>query len=214
MRRLIPALAATLLAAPALADQMPNLIPAHDVTGTYLVTAQGGPKNVTVEYSKSANVLRLNPQGGQGYLLYDFGAHDAKMVMPDMQKYMDQPALANRAQALQGANGDNTSIAKGGTETIAGHECTDYTATDKTKGTSSTLCVTDDGVLLKLASPDSSVVAQKVSYDSVPEADVTLPAGYTALTMPQIPGMGSMSNMLPGAMSNMGGMQMPGSAPQ
>lgn len=212
MRRLIPALAATLLAAPALADQMPNLIPAHDVTGTYLVTAQNGPKNVTVEYSKSANVLRLNPQGGAGYLLYDFGAHDAKMVMPDMQKYMDQPNLAKRAQALQGANGDNITIAKNGTETIAGHECTDYTATDKTKGTSSTLCVTEDGVLLKLASPDSSVVAQTISYDAVPEADVTLPAGYTALAIPQIPGMGSMSNMLPGAMGNMGGMQMPGAS--
>jgi hypothetical protein len=195
MRRLIPALAATLLAAPALADQMPNLIPAHDVTGTYIITSQGTPSTVTVQYSKSANALRLDPQTGQGYILYDFGAHDAKMVMPDMQRYMDQPALADRAQALQGSNGDDVTITKGSTETIAGHACTDYTATDKTKGTSSSLCVTDDGVLLKLSSADANAVAQSVSYDDVPEANVQLPAGYTELTMPQMPGMGNMSNM-------------------
>src|SRR6516165_2717835 len=119
MRRLIPAVAATLIAVPAWADQMPNLIPEHDVTGTYLITSQGESHTMTVQYSKSANVLRLDPQGGQGYILYDFAAHDAKMVMPDMQRYIDQPALASRAQALQGGNGDNVTITKTGTETIA-----------------------------------------------------------------------------------------------
>jgi hypothetical protein len=192
---------------------MPSLIPAHDVSGSYLVSGQDGPKTITVEYSKSANVLRLTPQDGAGYLLYDFAAKDAKMVLPQMQRYMDQPAVASRAQALQsGGNGDDVSIAKGAAETIAGHACTDYTATDKTKGTSSTLCVTDDSVLLKLTSGDgSSVMAQSVSYKSVPAADVTVPPGFTQFIMPQMPaGMA----MPPGAMGGMNGMQMPGSAPQ
>jgi len=214
MRCLIPALAATLLATPVWADSMPSLIPAHDVSGLYLVTGKDGQKTITVEYSKSAGVLRLTPPGGAGYLLYDFAAHDAKMVLPQMQRYMDQPAVAARAQALQGhGNGDDVSIATGATETIAGHDCTDYTATDKTKGTSSTLCVTDDSVLLKLTSDDgSTVVAQSVSYKSVPAADVTVPPAFTQFLMPQMPaGMA----MPPGAMSAMPpGMQMPGSAQQ
>lgn len=209
MRSLVPALAVTLLAAPAFAGSLPNLVPAHDVSGTYLVTGQNSSKTVTVEYSKSADVLRINPPNGAGYILYNFAAKDAKMVMPQMQRYMDRPEVASRVAALQGKeNGDDVSIVKSGTETIAGHACTDYTATNKTKGTSSTICVTDDGVLLKIASDKGSAVAQSISYGAVPAADVQVPPGYTQFVMPQLPaGMGGMP---PGAM---GGMQMPGSAP-
>jgi hypothetical protein len=230
MRTFTAILATALLAAPALADPMPNLIPEHDVSGTSRVTGNVGPKTITVEYSKAVGVLRLTPPGGAGYLLYDFAAKDAKMVMPQMQRYMDQPSVADQAKQLQNAgNGNNVSIAKGATETIAGKDCTDYTATSKTKGTSSTLCVTDDGVLLKLASTDGSAVAQSISYNTVPEADVQVPAGYEQFVMPQMPpGMtmppGAMSAMPPGAMppgtmsapppGAMNGMQMPGSQNQ
>lgn len=195
MRCLIPTLAAALLATPVWADSMPSLVPTHDVSGTYLATGQDGPKTITVEYSKSANVLRLTPPGGAGYLLYDFAAHDAKMVLPQMQRYMEQPAIAAQANALQGpSNGGDVNITKGTTETIAGHECTDYNATDKSKGTRSTLCVTGDSVLLKLTSSDGgSIVAQSVSYTQVPVADVTIPPGFTQFTMPQMPP--SMGNM-------------------
>jgi hypothetical protein len=229
MRCLIPAVAASLLALPAFpfiavpawADQMPNVIPTHDVTGTYLFTGNNGPQTVTVEYSKSANVLRFNPPQGVGYVLYDFGTKDAKMVMPQMQRYMDQPDLSKRAAVWQGGtNGDDVSISTGGTETIAGHECTDYTATDHTKNKSSTLCVTDDGVILKFAAGTESAVAQSISYDTVPDADVQVPPGYTQFVMPQLPGglgsMGNMGGMTPGAMSgmgNMGGTSVPGSTP-
>lgn len=223
MRCLMPALAVTLLAAaPAFANSMPNLIPAHDVSGTYLVTGNEGTQTITVEYSKSANVLRLNPQSNAGYILYNFTAKDAKMVMPQMQRYMDRPEMARRAAALQGkANGDDVTVEKGGVETIAGHDCTDYTATDKTRGTSSTLCVTDDGILLKLTSDKGgSVVAQTVSYAPVPAADVQVPPGYSEFVMPQMPaGMGNipsgaMGSMAPGAMGGMSGLPIPGSGPQ
>jgi hypothetical protein len=216
MRILSATLVATFLATPALiftaapvmAESMPNLIPAHDLSGSYTATGKEGPRTITVEYSKSANVLRITTQDGQGYLLYDFAAKDAKMVLPQMQRYMDQPSVASRAEALQGGTkGDDVSITTGATEAIAGHTCTDYNATDKTKGTSSTLCVTDDSVLLKLTSSDGdSVVAQSISYTPVPEADVTVPPGYQPFVMPQMPpGM----TMPPGA-GMPPGMQMPG----
>jgi hypothetical protein len=218
MRCLIPALAATLLAAPALADSMPNMIPAHDVSGTYLIINKPGPQTLTVEYSKSANVLRVNtPQGG-GYILYDFGSKDAKMVMPQMQRYIDETQMASQyapAAHTGGTDGgagssSNVSIAKGGIETIAGHDCTDYTATDTAKGTTSTMCVTDDGIILSLLSSNGDkIVAQSISYAAVPDADVQLPSGYTKFAIPQMSGMppGAMSGAMSGAM---GGMQMPG----
>ncbi len=218
--RTLTAILAALLAAPALAataDPMPNLIPAHDISGTYLVSGKAGPKTITIEYSKTAGVLRLTPPGGAGYLLYDFTAKDAKMVMPQMQRYMDQPSVADQAKQLQTAgNSNDVSVAKTGTETIAGKTCTDYTATSKTKGTSSTLCVTDDGVLLKIISDNGSAVAQSISYNPVPESDVQVPANYEQFVMPQMPsGMampsGALSAPPPSAMN---GMQMPGTPNQ
>lgn len=216
MPRLIPAaalLAGSAFASPALASAMPNLIPTHDISGTYLVTGQQGPKLMKVAYSKSANTLRIDPPGGQAYILYDFSTKDGKMVLPQMQRYMDRPEMANRADAIEGkADGDDVTITKAGTETIAGHECTDYTAANKTKNTSATLCVTDDGVLLKLASANGSAVAQTISYGTVPPASVQVPAGYTPFVMPQLPpGMGAVA---PGATGgNVPGMAIPGSGP-
>lgn len=188
MRRFILALAVSAFSPPAWAAPVPDLIPTHDVTGNYIVTGQAGAKIMTVEYSKSANVLRISPHDGPGYILYDFTARDAKMVLPQMQRYMDQPRMASQAQALTGgATGHDVSFTKGSTETIAGHSCTDYTATDKTRGTSSTICVTPDGVLLKITSAHGNAVAQTISYAAVPVADVQVPPGYTQFTMPKIP---------------------------
>jgi hypothetical protein len=211
-------------AAPALAQTTPpSIVPQHDVSGTYLVTSPTkGPQTFSVEYSKAANSARFNPPGGEGYMLYDFTAHDGKMVMPQMQRYMDMPSMAAREEELGGGAGggttggthDNVTVTEIGTKTIAGHDCTNYKATDTTKGTWSTLCVTSDGVLLELISDKGDTVeAQSVSYDPVPEADLQVPAGYTEFVMPQMPGMSGMGGMPPGAggMSGMSGM--PGMSP-
>jgi len=72
-------------------------------------------------------------------------------------------------------------------------------------------------VLLELTSSDGAdILAQSVSYDTVPVADVTLPPGYTQLEIPQMPGMPGMGGA-PGMgggmpMQGMPGMAMPGSA--
>lgn len=180
-----------LAAGTALADPMPKMIPDHDLSGTYLLTTpQQGARSFSVEYSKSADAVRFSPPGADSYILYDFAAKDAKAVMPPMRSYFDQPAMAAQVQALQGANGGNVSVAKDGSQSIAGHECTNYKITDNTKGTWSTLCTTDDGVILEMTASDGMhAVAQSVSYDTVPAADVQVPPGYTLMAIPQIPGV-------------------------
>jgi hypothetical protein len=193
MRILAAALAATLLGLPAMADKMPNIIPTHDVTGTYLFTGRSGTRTVTVTvaYSKAAGVLRITPPDGQSYILYDFAAHDAKVVMPQMQRYMDESQMATAVTeaAHPGAGGDKVSITQTGSETIAGHACRDFKATDTTKGRWSILCITADGVILSInSSAGTKAVARRISYDTVPAADVQLPPGYTAFQMP--PGSG------------------------
>jgi len=194
-----------LAAAPALAQTAPNIQPSRDVSGTYLITTAHGPQTVTVEYSKAANVVRVTPQdqgAGQSYILYDFGSREATMVMPQMQRYMVQPDLGARAAAVQGGGGDDVTTAQDGTKTVAGYECNIYKVTDTTRGTSSTLCTTDDGVILEMTSSDGTTAeAQSISYGDVPAADVQLPPGYTAFAMPQMPG--GMSGMGMGGMPGM-----------
>ncbi|WP_298263807.1 hypothetical protein [Acidocella sp.] len=197
MRRLATALAATLLAMPALADPLPSLVPSHDVSGIYLFTNARGPQTIAVEYSKSANVLRLTPQSGataalyagDAYILYDFNADDAKIILPQLQHYLEQPALVTEMQAVEGdiSNG-NGEVTAGATETIAGQDCTDYISTSAASQ-GAMLCVTPDGLLLKFtAANGDSAVAQSLSYDEVPLDDVELPPGDTLLPTPQSSG--------------------------
>ena len=201
------------LATPALADPITNMVPTHDLTGTYQMNTNHGPQTMAVEYSAALRGLRITPQGGQAYILYDFTTHDAKMVMPQMQKYMDQPKLSAQANAVQGdRNGPpaNVVITTGGSATIAGHDCTNTKFTNTKTGESSTLCVTDDGVILQITSSNGhQITAQSISYAPVPEADVQLPAGYTQFVIPQMPAGMAMPGGIPGGMSIPGGMMTP-----
>ena len=56
-------LAGTILAGPALAQDMPSMAPDRDVSGTYLITKTGGQpsqQSMAMEYSKSSGTLRVN----------------------------------------------------------------------------------------------------------------------------------------------------------
>jgi hypothetical protein len=213
MRLLVPALAATLTALPALAAQPPSIVPTRDFSGTYQVTSPSNPtpQIFSVEYSAALQSVRFDNPDKQGYVIYDAATKDAKLVMPQMQRYMDQPMVTGRMQEMQnggGTDGDNISVSADGTRVVAGQSCANTKITDNTKGTWSEICTTSDNVLLAVDSSDGShVVAQNISYTPVPAADLTVPAGYTQFVIPQMPagmqGMGGMSGM---SMPNMQGM--------
>jgi hypothetical protein len=195
----------------ALADPLPNFIPTHDLTGTYLMTSPNGdgPKHLAVEYSAALRTARITPDEGGGYILYDFGAHDAKMVMPPMQRYMDMPQLAAQANLVQGAGGNpaptdasppsHPQIDDLGTKTIAGHDCRVVKVTDQTDGHWSKICSTPDGVILEVTTDEGDeFIAQTVSYAAVPPADLQIPPGFTAFAMPTLPNGMTMPMPMPG----------------
>jgi hypothetical protein len=213
MRRLTILLAG--LAAPAaLAQPFPNIVPAHDLTGTYQMTSpNNAPQNVTVEYSAAARSLRMTMPGGEGamgYVLFDFGTHDAKMVMPQMQKYMDMAQLSAMAKSIDPGMSspaptpgapppDHYTVTKAGTEEIAGYECTVTEIADTTQNKWSKLCVTEDHVILGVDTSDGEhLAAQSISYAPVPEGDVEVPDGYTEMVMPGMPGGMGMPGAPPG----------------
>jgi hypothetical protein len=184
----------------ALADPLPNFVPAHDLTGTYVMTSPkgDGPKQLAVEYSAALRIARITPDQGDGYILYDFGAHDAKMVMPPMQRYMDMPQLAAQANLIQGAGGNPPPAASGpptmprieylGTKTIIGHDCRVTKVTDPNDGHWSQICGTPDGVILEVTTDESDeIIAKAISYAPIAPADVQIPPGYTAFAMPTLP---------------------------
>jgi hypothetical protein len=184
MRCLAPAFAAALLALPAWADPLPSIVPTHDVSGTYQLTDPDGTQLIAVEYSVNANVLRLAPQSGGNYILYDFNANDAKMVLPSLQHYYEQPDIVSKIQKIEAdINSGRSNAVAGGTETIGGETCTDYTPASNADGT--VICITSDGIILKLVSPNgTSFVAQSFAGNLVPPTDLQVPPGYTELTAP------------------------------
>ena len=213
---LLSGLALSLAASGALAGPFPNLTPARDFSGNYQMTSNDGAKDFAVEYSAAARAARITPPQGPGYFLYDFTLRDAKMVIPQMQKYMDQPALSAQAQALQqqGAGApapagtpSQMQVTSMGNQTIAGYACQNTKITDTSNGHWTQLCATSDGVLLQLLSSSGErITAQSISYAAVPVEDVTVPDGYTQLAVPVFPpGMS-----LPGGMQLPGGMSLPG----
>ena len=184
MRCLVPAFAAACLALPAWADQLPSLSPTHDVSGIYQLTNSNGTQFIAVEYSKGANMLRLAPQNGGNYVLYDFNINDAKTVLPSLQHYYEQTDIVSKVQKIESdINAATANVTAGATETVAGDSCTDYTAAGTANG--SVICITSDGIILKfIGANGSSFVAQSLSSNPVPDADMQLPAGYTELTAP------------------------------
>jgi hypothetical protein len=204
-----------LAARTALADPLPNITPDHDFSGTYVMTKpDGSAKTVAVEYGAGRHTARIAVQDNPGYILYDFGTRDAKLVMPQIQKYMDMPALAAQARLVQSGGGpaDNGQpntpplVQTLGTETIAGHDCRDTKITDTTNGHWSEVCSTAGGIILQVKSDEGdTVVAQTISESTVPDEDLDVPPGYTLFVMPGLPG----GMVLPGGMQMPSGMQMP-----
>lgn len=191
MRRVLACLAAACLAVPAAADPLPSLVPSHDVSGTFLFTTPQGTQTFAIAYSRDQNAMRLTPQAGataelysgDAYILYDFNANDAKIVMPQLQRYFEQPALVAVMQRVQNDVASAAgNVTAGATETIAGYPCTDYTSGT---GNGALLCVTADGVVLKLAATNGdSAVAEAMSYDGISADEVELPAGYAEMAPP------------------------------
>jgi hypothetical protein len=210
------------VSAPAWADQLPNFIPAHDFSGTYLMTGKGDVKTLAVEYGAGPRIARITPEGNAGYIIFDLDAHDAKMVLPPMHQYMDLPELAQQANLLQGAHGNPMPDETGaparpqiqdlGPETVAGRRCEMTKVTDANDGKWSVICNTEDGIILEIKTSDGNdIVAQTISNAHVPMEDLRVPAGYSPFGMPGMPGGMSLPGgvTLPGGMSLPSGMSLP-----
>lgn len=164
----------------------PKLFPTRDAQVDYTATAGGRENHIRVYYQAGGGHLRVEAQGQNSYLLIDLPARRMQVVMDQTKAVMDMPFDPDHMRSF--LLSDTAHYARGGSETVAGVPCTDWTVT--VNQGSGRDCVTDDGLILRaVASSDAgttsgTIVATAVSYDTPPAALFAVPDGYRTLSVP------------------------------
>ena len=181
-----------LLAVPALAQNAPSAMkPTRDVAVTYRMTggpAGGQPQDLRMQWSVSTGKQRVDPPGGQGWMLIDQNAGSAVMVMDAQRTVMTLPAEA-AAMMTQGVPA-GAQFTRKGTAQIAGQSCTEWDLT-MPQG-ASTICMTTDGVMLRAVTTmpnggGSQLEATELRYGAQDAARFQVPQGYQTMAMPTPP---------------------------
>ena len=198
------ALALAALAAPALAQDRPQLQPTRDATIDYRLeghnTPSGQPRTMRMFVTAGGGKTRIEPSEGRTVIILDRGASKMTIVMLDKQQYMERPMNPSQQAHFDVANG--TKFTRRGSETIAGQRCTVWESQGERHGSG---CVTDTGLVLKGESTSqngehSVLLATAVSLGSLSADLFQPPPGFSRMAIPQMPGgmPGGMPNGIPG----------------
>lgn len=187
----IGGLAALLCAGSAIAEeQHPPYRPTRDVAVTYTLDHEGpgAPKQAHLYYSAASGKLRFEDQ--KQVFVLDWPGKTTTVVMLREHIYLQTPFDPETAMGFL-LNGD-MKFARGNSETIAGQRCTDWTV-DTAVATGS-VCVTDDGVLLRSRGQSKNggggggFQATEVSYDAQPATLFIPPAGFRKVDVSELGG--------------------------
>jgi hypothetical protein len=161
--------AAFLLVAGGAAAETPPRLPLRDVDVTYRVpvpVTQGTAILQRFRWSASLRTQRLDLPTSGTWMLLDYAHHTMTAVRDETREAAVQPAPPEPGGALL----------PGGRDTVAGLACTEYRA-----GDGSQICLTADGVLLRVERDGRTVLeAASVRYGPQDASVFAVPAGYTA----------------------------------
>lgn len=179
-----------LAAGPARAQEHPLYLPTRDVTVVYAVTSKqnAAPSQARMLYSASAERMRLDAPGQQGFVIIDHADKQVTVVMLAQHLYMQQPLDPNMATGFM--LNASMKFSRTGSKTIAGTPCTEW-AVQSTRA-SGNVCVSKDGVVLEGHGTDhdgngGGVQAVSVNYAAQPADMFAPPAGFTKMAMPPMP---------------------------
>jgi hypothetical protein len=190
MRMVLAALGlAALGVAPATADDRPAMFPQRDVVVQYHVTnarpdsAQPREGIVTVHATDGGARMRVEIAGQPGFMIVDRGQKRVLMVIESKHSYFEMPVDPERVMGLAVNEG---SFTKRGADTVAKVRCTVWDVKSRT-GTA-TVCVTDDGVLLRANGASEgrgsgAMEALSVVYGKQPAGLFDPPPGFQKLEM-------------------------------
>ena len=181
-------LAAALIATLPLAAQAqdrPQIYPTRDVAVTYRVSGgQTQGAEMTMLWSAAQRLMRMNMPGGLGYMVADHQNQRGFMVMEAMRTIMDVPM-----QQAAGVQRDmqNANFTRGGTEKIAGTDCTVWRYQGQSQ--SGEACITADGVMLRAQGnsqgQQGQMEAVRLAYGAQDPAQFQRPQGYQTMQVPQ-----------------------------
>lgn len=175
---LIPVLVASAVA-PALAQERPPLVPSRESSVLYRLTKAGTvPSEVRVTTRPGGSPLRLDMED-RTYMLLNQTARSMQIVIPDEQTVVELPYQPPPQTPFQ--LNERMRFTKRAPDTLAGVRCNNWDVVlDKSRGT---VCVTEDGILLRSTSTDEAgrrnlIEAVSVSYAPAPPNEFTPPADY------------------------------------
>jgi hypothetical protein len=187
MRLAATAAAALLLAAPALAQDQPQMTPTRDVAVTYRVTGPatagaGQLPELTMSWLAASGLLRMDIPGF-GWTVVDQRNNRAFSVMEQMRMIMDVPP----GQVMPGGGlPPGASFRRDGTATVAGLSCTLWNYQDRES--TGRACITNDGVMLRgegnRGGQSGGLEALRVAYGPQDPSRFQRPQGYQTMQMP------------------------------
>jgi hypothetical protein len=188
MNRLGRLALAGLALAPGLARaaDAPVLVPTRDVAVTYRMDAGGRTVEQRMRWSVAARRMRIDPPTPGIFVLIDYAAGRMDVVREPERSFVEMAAPATLpGLGTPGAELREGRYVRGGADEVSGMACTDWTTHD-TKGRATEVCITADGVLLRVRLAGRVLAdAARVEYGPQDPALFQLPRGYTRMTQPR-----------------------------
>ena len=174
------AFAVLLIEAPLNAAEQPQLLPTRDVDITYRVTRPHQPKmEERVRWSAGAHLERVDGPDGSA-TIFDRNTNEITLIVPKTRTYRKlEGEPRGPIEPEKGA-----ALTRGGDSKVAGYPCTDWSWADE--GETHTVCVTPDGVPLRLVvDGNTAVEARAMTYHKQKPELFDVPPGYTPALAPE-----------------------------
>ena len=186
--RILPvaALALLLLGSPPRAEERPLLLPTRDVDISYKITEQHQrPITERVRWSASEHLERVDGPN-KSTSIFDHNARVLTLLNGASRTYRK---LENAPRQLLEPE-PGLALKRGNDSVVAGLACTDWSWTEDVE--KHTVCVTPDGVVLRLVIDDSKTVmeARSVHYAAQPAELFRVPPSYAPALAPEGGGPG------------------------
>lgn len=168
------------------ATDRPVTTPTRDVDVVYRAVAGGRPVEQRSRFAATEQKVRIDTPSPGLYLIVDRGAHTMDMVSDADHGVLEMPYDPARTVGgfASGPGSASGGFARGGTDIVAGQNCTEWQTAD-TAGRAVTACFTTDGVLLRARTgPMVLVEAMRVVYGPIEPSVFAIPAGYRRTAAP------------------------------
>ncbi|MCQ8276937.1 hypothetical protein NFI95_00540 [Acetobacteraceae bacterium KSS8] len=174
-------------------EQNPFTSPQHDVDVTYAIPvavpgageAAATPATQRLRVQAATGRQRVDPPSSGAYMLTDGRTGRMVVVEPSLKLATVLPEMGPPIPPL-GTRATGT-FQRLGTQSVAGERCTDWRTRDLS-GHDSVVCLTDDGVLLRIGE-NGAIRAQAIRVDRAPQPDsvFAVPSGFRRQDAPSAP---------------------------